>query len=98
MNDQDHSLSLSDPDRSLVLSHFLTNFLQNLASCHTALRKKRNRKRFWVREIFLHRKQLGEFHHLISQLERDDQKFYFRGIAIKKNPTCQAQTAAWREL
>jgi hypothetical protein len=36
MNDQDHSLSLSDPDRSLVLSHFLTNFLQNLASCHTA--------------------------------------------------------------
>jgi hypothetical protein len=39
MNDQDHSLSLSDPDRSLVLSHFLTNFLQNLASCHTALRK-----------------------------------------------------------
>jgi hypothetical protein len=38
MNDQDHSLSLSDPDRSLVLSHLLTNFLQNLASCHTAFR------------------------------------------------------------
>jgi hypothetical protein len=38
MNDQDHSLSLSDPDRSLVLSHFLTNFLQNLASCHTAFK------------------------------------------------------------
>jgi hypothetical protein len=37
MNDQDHSLSLSDPDRSLVLSHFLTNLLQNLASCPTAL-------------------------------------------------------------
>jgi hypothetical protein len=39
MNDQDHSLSLLDPDRSLVLSHFLTNFLQNLASCHTAFRE-----------------------------------------------------------
>jgi hypothetical protein len=39
MNDQDHSLSLSEPDRSLVLSHFLTNFLQNLASCHTAFRQ-----------------------------------------------------------
>jgi hypothetical protein len=38
--DQDHSLSLLDPDRSLVLSHFLTNFLQNLASCHTALISK----------------------------------------------------------
>jgi hypothetical protein len=32
MNHQDHSLFLSDPDRSLALSHFL----QNLASCHTA--------------------------------------------------------------
>jgi c-di-AMP phosphodiesterase-like protein len=40
MNYQDHSLSLSDPDRSLVLSHFLTNFLQNLASCHTTLTKR----------------------------------------------------------
>jgi hypothetical protein len=39
MNDQDHSLPLSDPDRSLILSHFLTKFLQNLASCHTALRE-----------------------------------------------------------
>jgi hypothetical protein len=38
MNDQDNSLSLSDPDRSLVLSHFLTNYLQNLASCHTAFK------------------------------------------------------------
>jgi hypothetical protein len=38
MNDQDHSLSLSDPDRSLVLSHFLTNFVQNLASCHTVFK------------------------------------------------------------
>jgi hypothetical protein len=30
MNDQDHSLSLSDPDRSLVLSHLLLNFVENL--------------------------------------------------------------------
>jgi hypothetical protein len=37
MNDQDHSLSLSDANRSLVLSHFLTNFIQNLASCQTTL-------------------------------------------------------------
>jgi hypothetical protein len=42
MNEQDHSLSLSDPDRSLVLSHFLTNFLQNLASCHTAFTNNQN--------------------------------------------------------
>jgi hypothetical protein len=30
MNDQDHSLSLSDPDCSLVLSHLLLNFVENL--------------------------------------------------------------------
>jgi hypothetical protein len=40
MNDQDLTKTDYDPDRSLVLieglSHFQTNFLQNLASCHTA--------------------------------------------------------------
>jgi hypothetical protein len=38
MNDQDLKKTDYDPDRSLVLSHFLTNFLQNLASCQTSLR------------------------------------------------------------
>jgi hypothetical protein len=42
MNDQDQTKTDYDPDRSLVLieglSHFLTNFLQNLASCQTSLR------------------------------------------------------------
>jgi hypothetical protein len=41
MNDQDLTKTDYDPDRSLVLieglSHFLTNFLQNLASCQTSL-------------------------------------------------------------
>jgi hypothetical protein len=36
MNDQDHSVSLSDPDRSLVLSHLLVNFFKNLVSCQTS--------------------------------------------------------------
>jgi hypothetical protein len=43
MSDQDLTKTDYDPDRSLVLieglSHFLTNFLQNLASCQTSLRK-----------------------------------------------------------
>jgi hypothetical protein len=44
MNDQDLTKTDYDPDSSLVLieglSHFLTNFLQNLnlASCQTSLR------------------------------------------------------------
>jgi hypothetical protein len=38
MNDQDHSLSLSDPDRSLVLSHVQLNFLKNLVSCQTSFK------------------------------------------------------------
>jgi hypothetical protein len=40
MNDQDLTKTDYDPDHSLVLieslSHFLTNFLQNLASCQTS--------------------------------------------------------------
>jgi hypothetical protein len=40
MNDQDHSLSLSDPDRSLVLSHLLVNFFKNLVSCQTSFTQK----------------------------------------------------------
>jgi hypothetical protein len=40
MTDQDLTKTDYDPDRSLVLieglSHFLTNFLQNLASCQTS--------------------------------------------------------------
>jgi hypothetical protein len=44
MNDQDLTKTDYDPDRSLVLieglSHFLSNFLQNLASCQTSLRLK----------------------------------------------------------
>jgi hypothetical protein len=40
MNDQYLTKTDYDPDRSLVLieglSHFLTNFLQNLASCQTS--------------------------------------------------------------
>jgi hypothetical protein len=45
MNDQDLTKTDYDPDRSLVLieglSHFLTNFLQNLASCQTSFRRRR---------------------------------------------------------
>jgi hypothetical protein len=44
MNDQDLTKADYDPDRSLVLieglSHFLTNFLQNLASCQTSLKQQ----------------------------------------------------------
>jgi hypothetical protein len=44
MNDQDLTKTDYDPDRSLVLieglSHFLTNFLQNLASCQTSFTYK----------------------------------------------------------
>jgi hypothetical protein len=49
MNDQDLTKTEYDPDRSLVqiegLAHFLTNFLQNLASCQTSFKKiKRSSK------------------------------------------------------
>jgi hypothetical protein len=55
MNDQDLTKTDYDPDRSLVLieglSHFLTNFLQNLASCQTSLIKVSIKERVRVRGI-----------------------------------------------
>jgi hypothetical protein len=50
MNDQDLTKTDYDPDSSLVLieglSHFLTNFLQNLASCQTGLNCQVSSKNF----------------------------------------------------
>jgi hypothetical protein len=42
-------------------------------------KRKRNRK-MWVREVFLHREQLGEFHHYVPQLRNDFIRFqnYYR--------------------
>jgi hypothetical protein len=51
MNDQDLTKTDHDPDRSLVLigglSHFLTNFLQNLASCQTSFNNDAKVSRFF---------------------------------------------------
>jgi hypothetical protein len=52
MNDQDHSLSLSDPDRSLVLSHLLTNFVQNLLAKNGPTPRGRNFSMVFVRRRF----------------------------------------------
>jgi hypothetical protein len=52
MNDQDLTKTDYDPDRSLVLieglSHFLTNFLQNLASYQTSLRENGHQRTLYV--------------------------------------------------
>jgi hypothetical protein len=60
MNDQDLTKTDYDPDRSLVLieglSHFLTNFLQNLASCQTSLKNywKSSQHMFPNNEVFIY--------------------------------------------
>jgi hypothetical protein len=61
MNDQDLTKTDYDPDRSLVLieglSHFLTNFVQNLASCQTSL----NLTSLFALFVFLLGMQTGEW-------------------------------------
>jgi hypothetical protein len=53
MNDKDHSLSLSDPDRSLVLCHLLVNFLKNLVSCQTSFNDENvSTYFFYIRNCF----------------------------------------------
>ena len=39
---------------------------------------KKKSKRVWVREIFLWRKEQGEFHNLVRERRLGDREFYFR--------------------
>ena len=43
-------------------------------------RKRKNRRRFWVHSILQKRKQHGEYHRLVKELEMDGERFqqYFR--------------------
>jgi hypothetical protein len=56
MNDQDLTKTDYDPDRSLVLieglSHFLTSFLQGLASCQTSFKGSKSLKIFKISLTF----------------------------------------------
>ena len=38
----------------------------------------KNRKRFWVREIYKRRKQFGEFHTLVREAMLFDSEYFFR--------------------
>jgi hypothetical protein len=62
MNDQDLTKTDYDPDRSLVLieglSHFLTNFLQNLASCQTSFKFDRR----CYKQLILYKFKLRQLH------------------------------------
>jgi hypothetical protein len=61
MNDQDLTKTDYDPDRSLVLieglSHFLTKFLQNLASCQTSLS-------FYLVSLLMYARTIGGYQNL----------------------------------
>jgi len=43
-------------------------------------KKKWRKKRFWIREIFLRRKELGEYHRLFQELKVSDREYFFRLI------------------
>ncbi|XP_057307667.1 uncharacterized protein LOC130645634 [Hydractinia symbiolongicarpus] len=47
-----------------------------------ALTKLQRRKIFWVREIFLRRKELGEYHRLFQELKVSDREYFFRYLRM----------------
>ena len=61
---------------------------QVLAAVMLLLRRRRHRRRrlaaapsppkFWVREIFAKREQLGEFHTLVQEMRTSDRESFFR--------------------
>lgn len=44
--------------------------------------KKRKPKRFWVRDIYLRRKELGEYYNLVKELRLGDREFYYRFVHL----------------
>ena len=44
--------------------------------------KKRKPKRFWVRDIYLRRKELGEYYNLVRELRLGDREFYYRLVYL----------------
>ena len=38
----------------------------------------RSKPRFWIRDIFLKREELGEFHRLVQELKNGDREYFFR--------------------
>jgi hypothetical protein len=66
-----------DPDRSLVLieglSHFLTNFLQNLASCQTSFSYQTTKILLWVKYEFI-KKEEKKMYMIIRRRRRELQR------------------------
>ena len=64
----------SDEDELLLL------FLLRRRRKRRTLRRKLTRAppRFWVRNIFQKREQLGEYHRLIQELRNEDREYFFR--------------------
>ena len=46
------------------------------------IRKKCIKRRFWVRPIFQHRDELGEYHRLVQELHERDREYFFRFVVI----------------
>ena len=44
----------------------------------TEERKKKKKKRFWVRDIFKKRMELGDYHRLFLELKLYDREYFFR--------------------
>ena len=56
--------------------------MQKILITHRRLKqKKRQHKRYWVRQIFRYRDQLGAFNTLFNEL-KDDREYFFRYLRM----------------
>lgn len=64
---------LADEGEMIMVLYYIWKKMENS-------KKKRKRRSMWVRELFLHREQEGEFFVLYPKLLRDPEKFqnYYR--------------------
>ena len=65
-------------DENLLLLLFLLLKVTKLRKSKCKKNIRRRPTKFWVRNIFLKREELGEYHHLIQEMRNDDREYFFR--------------------
>ena len=64
-------------NENLLLLLFLLLKVRKLRKSKCKKNNRRRLSKFWVRNIFKKREELGEYHHLIQEMRNNDREYFF---------------------
>ena len=65
-------------NENLLLLSFLLLKVKKLRKSKCKKNIRRRSPKFWVRNIFKKREELGEYHHLVQKMRNNDREYIFR--------------------